>query len=60
MGEPTLFAEDLWRLGLGRIRVVPTFNVGYDNRTEEAKNMHGRVEDHLEMINIFLQTELVG
>lgn len=60
MGEPTLFAEDLWRLGLGRIQVVPTFNVGYDNRTEEAKNMHCRVEDHLEMINIFLQTELVG
>ena len=33
MGEPTLFAKDLWRLGLDRIQVVLTVNVGYDIRT---------------------------
>lgn len=59
MGEPTLFAKDLWRLGLGRIQVVPTVNVGYDNRTEEARDMRGRVEDTLNMTSGDLQTELV-
>lgn len=59
MGEPTLFAKDLWRLGLGRIQVVPTVNLGYDNRTEEAKDLHGRVEDPLNMTSGDLQTELV-
>ncbi|KAL9071628.1 MAG: hypothetical protein Q9161_004053 [Pseudevernia consocians] len=59
MGEPTLFAKDLWRLGLGRIQVVPTVNVGYDNRTEEAKDRHGRVEDYLNMTSGDLQTEPV-
>ena len=59
MGEPTLFAKDLWRLGLGRIQVVPSVNVGYDNGTEEAKDLHGRVEDHLNMTSGDLQTELV-
>ena len=59
MGEPTLFAKDLWRLGLGRIQVVPTVNVGYDNRTEEARDLHGRVEDHLNMTSADLQTEPV-
>ena len=59
MGEPTLFAKDLWRLGLGRIQVVPIVNVGYDNRTEQAKDLHGRVEDHLNMTSGDLQTELV-
>ena len=59
MGEPTLFAKDLWRLGLGRIQVVPTVNVGYDNRTEEAKDQHGRVEDYLNMTSGDLQTEPV-
>ena len=59
MGEPTLFAKDLWRLGLGRIQVVPTVNVDYDNRTEEVKDRHGRVEDHLNMTSGALQTEPV-
>ena len=59
MGEPTLFAKDLWRLGLGRIQVVPTVNVAYDNQTEEAKDMHGRVEDYLNMTSAEFQTELV-
>ena len=59
MGEPTLFAKDLWRLGLGRIQVVPSVNVGYDNRTEEAKDMHGRVEDHLNMTRGDSQSEPV-
>ena len=59
MGEPTLFAKDLWRLGLGRIQVVPSVNVGYENGTEEARDLHGRVEDHLNMTSGELQTELV-
>ncbi len=59
MGEPTLFAKDLWRLGFGRIQVVPSVNVGYDNRTEEAKDRHGRVEDALDMTSADLQSELV-
>lgn len=36
MGEATLFSKDLWRLGLGRIQVVPTVNVGYENTTAEV------------------------
>ena len=59
MGEPTLFAKDLWRLGLGRIQVVPTVNVGYDDGTEEARDQHGRVEDSLNMTSGDLQTEFV-
>lgn len=59
MGEPTLFAKDLWRLGLGRIQIVPTVNVGYDSGTEEARDVHGRVEDYLNMTSGALQTELV-
>lgn len=59
MGEPTLFAKDLWRLGLGRIQVVPTVNVGYDNQTEEARDLHGRVQDYLNMTRADAQTELL-
>ena len=59
MGEPTLFAKDLWRLGLGRIQVVPSVNVGYENGTEEARDLRGRVEDRLNMTSAELQTELV-
>ena len=59
MGEPTLFAKDLWRLGIGRIQVVPSVNVGYDNGTEEARDWHGRVEDYLDMTSEELQTEQV-
>ena len=59
MGEPTLFAKDLWRLGIGRIQVVPTVNVGYDNGTERARDVHGRVEDYLNMTSGALQTKRV-
>lgn len=59
MGEPTLFAKDLWRLGLGRVQVVPTVNVAYDSRTEEAKDLHGRVEDYLNMTSVDFQNELI-
>lgn len=59
MGEPTLFAKDLWRLGLGRIQVVPDVNVEYDSGTEEARDLHGRVEDRLDMTSGELQTEVV-
>lgn len=57
MGEPTLFAKDLWRLGLGRIQVVPRVNVGYDEGTEEARDRHGRVEDGLNMTSVEVQGE---
>lgn len=46
-------------LGLGRIQVVPTVNVGYDHRTEEAKDLRGRVEDYVNMTSGALQTEQV-
>ncbi|MCJ1339644.1 hypothetical protein MMC09_004934 [Bachmanniomyces sp. S44760] len=59
MSECTLFSKDLWRLGLGRIQVVPTVNVGYDNQITEIKDQHGRVEDHLNMTSHDLQTELI-
>ncbi len=59
MGEPTLFAKDLWRLGLGRIQVVPRVNVGYDEGTEEARDRHGRVEDGSNMTSAEVPGERV-
>ena len=59
MGEPTLFAKDLWRLGIGRVQVVPSVNVGYDESTEEARDRRGRVEDGLDMASGEAQTEVV-
>lgn len=60
MGEPTLFSKDLWRLGLGRIMVVPSVNLVYDDEAADmVKDMRGRVEDNLDMSNGDLQTEKV-
>ena len=37
----------------------PTVNVGYDNRTEEVRDLHSRVKGFFNMTNGDLQTELV-
>jgi alpha-1,3-mannosyltransferase len=43
MGEPTLFCKDMWHEGFGRIAVVPSVNVGYDDEESmKGKQMHGR------------------
>jgi len=45
MGEPTLFCKDLWRMGTGKIQVVPTVNFAYTVREgRQAKAVRGRVE----------------
>lgn len=61
MGEPTLFAKDLWRLGLGRIQVVPSINVVYAEETEfnVVKDLRGRVEGTINISDEALQTERV-
>lgn len=43
MGEPTLFCKDMWHKGYGRIAVVPSVNVGYDN--EESTKAKGAWAD---------------
>ncbi|GCB21883.1 alpha-1,3-mannosyltransferase CMT1 [Aspergillus awamori] len=44
MGEPTLLAQDLWRLGLGKVLAIPTVNVAYEYRWSlRAKNEKGYV-----------------
>ena len=61
MGEPTLFAKDLWRLGLGRIQVVPSVNVIYGEETtfNAVKDLRGRVEGSVNVSDPALQTERV-
>jgi alpha-1,3-mannosyltransferase len=42
MGEPTLFCKDMWHEGYGRIAVVPSVNVGYDDvESVKVKQTHG-------------------
>ena len=44
MGEPTLFCKDLWHIGKGKIAVIPSVNVGYnDEESAKVKNRHGYV-----------------
>jgi alpha-1,3-mannosyltransferase len=46
MGEPTLFCKDLWHVGHGRIAVIPSVNVGYDDEQSKAvKERRGYVSD---------------
>jgi alpha-1,3-mannosyltransferase len=48
-GEPTLLAKDFWRMGAGRIQVVPSVNVGYsDKESELAKKRHGHVSKYVD------------
>ncbi|KIX01849.1 uncharacterized protein Z518_09576 [Rhinocladiella mackenziei CBS 650.93] len=42
MGEPTLFCKDFWTLGYGRIAIIPSVNVGYnDDESRHVKEKHG-------------------
>ncbi|KAI1612533.1 cryptococcal mannosyltransferase 1-domain-containing protein [Exophiala viscosa] len=43
-GEPTLLAKDLWKLGNGRIAIIPKVNLGYSVEVSaKAKELHGWV-----------------
>ncbi|OAL39594.1 hypothetical protein AYO20_00991 [Fonsecaea nubica] len=44
LGEPVHLAKDLWRLGHGKIAVIPSVNVGYSvDDSRKAKEAHGWV-----------------
>lgn len=44
LGEPVHLAKDLWRLGYGKIAVLPSVNVGYNvDDSAGAKKSHGSV-----------------
>ncbi|OAP65625.1 hypothetical protein AYL99_01597 [Fonsecaea erecta] len=44
LGEPVHLAKDLWRLGHGKIAVIPSINVGYSvDDSRKAKEAHGSV-----------------
>ena len=46
MGEPMTLAQDLWRLGLGKILAVPTVHVAYEyDISRSAKEKHGYTHD---------------
>jgi alpha-1,3-mannosyltransferase len=48
-GEPTLFCKDLWALGYGRIAVIPSVNVGYnDDQSRGAKEKHGYASGNIQ------------
>jgi hypothetical protein len=36
-GEPTLFCKDMWHEGYGRIAVIPSVNVGYDEESGKVR-----------------------
>jgi alpha-1,3-mannosyltransferase len=44
MGEPIHFCKDLWHMGYGKIAVIPSVNVGYDELSH-VKSRHGYVSD---------------
>ncbi len=42
MGEPTLLCKDFWKHGHGRIAVVPSVNIGYnDDESRGTKKLFG-------------------
>jgi alpha-1,3-mannosyltransferase len=46
-GEPTLWCKDLWLNGLGKIAVVPSVHLGYNDREGDAiKEAKGYVQNH--------------
>lgn len=46
MGEPTYFCKDMWKAGYGKIAVVPTVNLEYDNSHGQwVKDKKGYVGD---------------
>lgn len=49
LGEPIHLSKDLWRLGYGRIAVVPSVNVAYNLEASAlAKEQHGTVSSWVE------------
>jgi alpha-1,3-mannosyltransferase len=49
MGEPTHFCKDLWHLGYGKIAVVPSVNVEYDDdQSRQVKSRRGYVSDSVQ------------
>jgi len=52
MGEPTLLCKDFWTMGHGRIAVVPSVNIGYnDDESRGTKRKYGYASE------IILRTE---
>jgi len=48
-GEPTNLAIDFWRLGFGKIMIVPSVNVAYsDTEATQVKNRRGWAHDNIE------------
>ncbi|KIW26269.1 hypothetical protein, variant [Cladophialophora immunda] len=60
MGEPLLLCKDFWKYGYGRIAVVPSVNIGYnDDESRQTKKRYGfateivqRVEEDLDLAAI--------
>ena len=49
LGEPTLLCKDMWHKGFGRIAVVPSVNVGYDDEESmKVKRRHGWTGESVE------------
>ncbi|KIW24558.1 uncharacterized protein PV07_10267 [Cladophialophora immunda] len=60
-GEPTLFCKDLWTLGHGRIAVIPSVNVGYnDDQSRGVKAKHGYASGNVQQTehDMGLSTEI--
>ncbi|KIX93413.1 uncharacterized protein Z520_10832 [Fonsecaea multimorphosa CBS 102226] len=60
-GEPTLFCKDMWALGLGRIAMIPSVNVGYnDAQSREVKAKHGYASGNVQQTehDMGLSTEI--
>ena len=48
MGEPTLFCKDMWHEEYGKIAVIPSVNVGYnDEESRKVKQAHSRTGNGL-------------
>ncbi|OAG37570.1 hypothetical protein AYO21_08178 [Fonsecaea monophora] len=60
-GEPTLFCKDLWTLGYGRIAIIPSVNVGYnDEQSRNTKSKHGYASANIQQAehDMGLSTEI--
>lgn len=60
-GEPTLFCKDLWALGYGRVAVIPSVNVGYnDEQSRGATAKHGYASGNIQRTehDMALSTEI--
>jgi alpha-1,3-mannosyltransferase len=59
MGEPTLFCKDLWHTGYGKIAVVPSVNIGYnDEESKVVKSRHGYVSEWVRKKEKETETEI--